>query len=396
MVAELKFTPNGYKLVKHEIMRSLNSKENPEILFQKICGSSTPQKIIAATINCKAAFKKIFKSKNVTFLNVGAHIYYERFIVETVKWFFDKSFIKYYILPISSRNIRIYGYYGTAKNILDIIYIQLNDPLPVKKAVYYSKSIPQLHVMFNESTHTYGYQHELSKNCHGYQTTVTIDEENFEIIETKSYCFNAFKKVLSQMNTLLNPKIPFIGFYDNSSVIGICKNSEEGYQFLEEWNDMFGNECFISFDQKRPKFGQSASNSLKTKNTFVVFDLLNIMSMAPEKIKIDKTWGFTFTKNEDNPVLLKFDYFDGTKKCSSPSFLMAIFLRQHLKAIESKIGQKPEKVAFWIIDRKFNESERKRIENGLKKSCKLLKINCIFVNLESISIDSRKFNNIGV
>uniref|UniRef100_A0A914QQN7 DUF3822 family protein n=1 Tax=Panagrolaimus davidi TaxID=227884 RepID=A0A914QQN7_9BILA len=146
IVAELKFTPNGYVLIKHEILRFLNSKENPEILFQKICGSSTPQKIIASTINCKAAFKKIFKSKNVTFLNEGAHIYYERFIVETAKWFFDKSFIKYYILPISSRNIRIYGYYGTANNILDIINIKLNDPLPFKKIVHYSKSIPQLHV----------------------------------------------------------------------------------------------------------------------------------------------------------------------------------------------------------------------------------------------------------
>uniref|UniRef100_A0A914Q884 Uncharacterized protein n=1 Tax=Panagrolaimus davidi TaxID=227884 RepID=A0A914Q884_9BILA len=163
------------------------------------------------------------------------------------------------------------------------------------------------------------------------------------------------------MNTLLNPKIPFIGFYDNSSVIGIYKNFEEGYQFLEEWND-----------------------------------LINIMSMAPEKIKIDKSWGFTFTKDEENPVLLKFDNFDGTKKCSSPSFLMAIYLRQHLKAIESKIGQKPNKVAFWIIDRKFNENERKRIEDGLKESCKLLKIDCCFVDLKNFSIDFREFKNICV
>uniref|UniRef100_A0AC35FKR5 Uncharacterized protein n=1 Tax=Panagrolaimus sp. PS1159 TaxID=55785 RepID=A0AC35FKR5_9BILA len=189
------------------------------------------------------------------------------------------------------------------------------------------------------------------------------------------------------MNVLLKSKIPFIGCYDNSSVIGIYEGFEKGYKFMDEWNGMFGKDCFISFDRKRPKFGQAAIDSLKTKNTFVVFDLIKIMSMPPDQIQMDKTWGFTFTKDDKNPVLLKFDTFDRTKKTSSPSFLMAMYLRQHLKAIKSKVGEKPKEIALWIFDKDFNEKERKRIKKGIKESCRLLKIDVYFVDTESSKVD---------
>uniref|UniRef100_A0A914P6J8 Uncharacterized protein n=1 Tax=Panagrolaimus davidi TaxID=227884 RepID=A0A914P6J8_9BILA len=109
------------------------------------------------------------------------------------------------------------------------------------------------------------------------------------------------------------------------------------------------------------------------------------MSMPPENIEPGNTWGFTITKDSENPVLLEFDTFDGTKKHASPSFLMAVLLRKHFKAIEDEIGEKPKEIAFWIYnelndEEQFDEDEMKRIKKGLKESCKLLNVNCIFID----------------
>uniref|UniRef100_A0AC35G3C0 Uncharacterized protein n=1 Tax=Panagrolaimus sp. PS1159 TaxID=55785 RepID=A0AC35G3C0_9BILA len=118
------------------------------------------------------------------------------------------------------------------------------------------------------------------------------------------------------------------------------------------------------------------------------------MSTPSENTKINKTWGFTFTKDERNPLLLKFDNFDETKKLSSPAFFMAIYLRQHLKAIEEEIGKKPKEISFWITDQKLNGNERKRIKEGLEESCKLLKIVCSFIQLKNFEFDSREFQKV--
>uniref|UniRef100_A0A914PCI1 Uncharacterized protein n=1 Tax=Panagrolaimus davidi TaxID=227884 RepID=A0A914PCI1_9BILA len=109
------------------------------------------------------------------------------------------------------------------------------------------------------------------------------------------------------------------------------------------------------------------------------------MSMSPEGIKAKKEWGFTFTKNAENPVLLEFENFDGTKKVSSPSFLMAMFLRQHLKAIEKKVGEKPKEIALWIFEEGFNEIQMKRIKDGLGEACKLLKLGFTFVDAKDFT-----------
>uniref|UniRef100_A0AC35F709 Uncharacterized protein n=1 Tax=Panagrolaimus sp. PS1159 TaxID=55785 RepID=A0AC35F709_9BILA len=214
-----------------------------------------------------------------------------------------------------------------------------------------------------------------------------MDEENFESIEILPKYSKGFDKILTKIDTKLESKIPLIGFYDNSSVICTYKNSEERYKFLNEWNGMYGNNCFISFDRKRPKFGQKAMDSVNTNNTSVIFDLIKIMSMSPENIEPDKKWGFTITKNVENQILLKFVNFDGRKKRSTPTFLMALLLRKHLKVIERKIREKPTKIAFWIMKQKYSEEEIQRIKESLLESCKSLKIDCCFVDFENFCND---------
>uniref|UniRef100_A0AC34GCM6 Uncharacterized protein n=1 Tax=Panagrolaimus sp. ES5 TaxID=591445 RepID=A0AC34GCM6_9BILA len=112
------------------------------------------------------------------------------------------------------------------------------------------------------------------------------------------------------------------------------------------------------------------------------------MSMPSDDIQIQKSWGFKITKDKNNPVLLQFDTFDGTRKEASPAFLMALFLRQHLKAIQENNnddGEKPKEIAIWIPKQKFNNEEYTRIQEGIAKSCELLKLKFRFLDSETFN-----------
>uniref|UniRef100_A0AC34G4D9 Uncharacterized protein n=1 Tax=Panagrolaimus sp. ES5 TaxID=591445 RepID=A0AC34G4D9_9BILA len=146
--AQLKFTPNGYQLIKHQRILSLSIKTKPELLHQQICGDlasnpSPPKYVIIPTIGCnRIPFKKIFKSNNLILLNQPVEIFHKEFIMETYKWLMDKTYIKYHIMPFSVRDLHIYGYYGTEKNIMEILKINTGDPLPISKAVIHTRSLP--------------------------------------------------------------------------------------------------------------------------------------------------------------------------------------------------------------------------------------------------------------
>uniref|UniRef100_A0AC34FH02 Uncharacterized protein n=1 Tax=Panagrolaimus sp. ES5 TaxID=591445 RepID=A0AC34FH02_9BILA len=389
-IGEFKFTPKGYQLIRQRDVSSLNVKATPEFLQRQICdGKNAPQNVIIASFYCKKIpFKKIFKSSNnLIILEKGLEWYRQGFLIETCKWLLDKSYIKYYILPVSVRSLHVYGFFGTDHNVMDILKIDVYEPLPITKKANFVKSLPQLHIIFKDRISKYGTQTELPADCHGFEITVTIDEENFDEIDIPQMALKNFEKLPRKLNFMLeSKKIPFIGFFDNSSVIGIY-NEPQGYEFLKEWNGMYGTDCFISFDQKKIKYGQEAMKMMLTKNTFVVFDILKIMSMPPNDIKTNPSWGFKFTKDCNNPVLLQFDNFDGTIKEASPAFLMALFLRQHLKTIQEKIGEKPNEIALWVLKQRFSEAENKRIKEGLEAACKLLKTDCCYVDTDGFDSD---------
>uniref|UniRef100_A0AC34G551 Uncharacterized protein n=1 Tax=Panagrolaimus sp. ES5 TaxID=591445 RepID=A0AC34G551_9BILA len=138
--------------------------------------------------------------------------------------------------------------------------------------------------MFETEGTKYGNETRLPPICHAYETFVSIDEDNFETIQPGLLFIKDFDKVPSKLDVMLiNQKIPFIAFIDQFSVVATYKESG-GYEFLEEWNGIYGIDCFISFEEKKPKFGDEAMEAILTKNTFVVFDLIKIMSMPSDDI----------------------------------------------------------------------------------------------------------------
>uniref|UniRef100_A0AC34FST2 Uncharacterized protein n=1 Tax=Panagrolaimus sp. ES5 TaxID=591445 RepID=A0AC34FST2_9BILA len=179
----------------------------------------------------------------------------------------------------------------------------------------------------------------------------------------------------------MDSKIPVIGFFDNSSVICIFDETENCYKFSENWNGLYGEDLYIAFDEEKPKYRNQAIKVLKRKPTFVVYDLLQIMA---SKENDDFNWKFKITKDDENPILIEFDNFDGNKTAATPEFLMALFLKDHIKAIKHEIGTKPTEIGFVFFDKKdkLKCDDYSMLKEGINKSCGLMKLDCKIISFE--------------
>uniref|UniRef100_A0AC35GSD0 Uncharacterized protein n=1 Tax=Panagrolaimus sp. PS1159 TaxID=55785 RepID=A0AC35GSD0_9BILA len=166
---------------------------------------------------------------------------------------------------------------------------------------------------------------------------------------------------------------PVIGFYGNHSFICIWDDTKEEYKFLDSWGGQWGKPMYIAFDKEKPYFGKTAEETFGKLGKFVVCDLLQVMIRTEEELEEYDHQSFTITKNAENPVLLEFDTFDGTKKAASPAFLMALLLKQHLKAIKKETGEKPNGLGFCILA-DFHWEDIERVNNCLEDACNLLKL----------------------
>ena len=69
-------------------------------------------------------------------------------------------------------------------------------------------------------------------------------------------------------------------------------------------------------------------------------------------------FGFEITFNEKDETILHFDGPKKTRKCATPAFLMAMFIKEHIKAIKLETGIKPEKLTC-LVDECSNAQKQK-------------------------------------
>uniref|UniRef100_A0AC34G7T3 Uncharacterized protein n=1 Tax=Panagrolaimus sp. ES5 TaxID=591445 RepID=A0AC34G7T3_9BILA len=106
------------------------------------------------------------------------------------------------------------------------------------------------------------------------------------------------------------------------------------------------------------------------------------MSTSPSELATTlHPFGYTISSDPENPVLILIDNHLGEKKAATPTFLMAMLLKQHLKELKKKTGTTPNEIGFCLFDDFENNDEaKKRLENGLKDSCQMLNgLECCFV-----------------
>uniref|UniRef100_A0A914YP28 Uncharacterized protein n=1 Tax=Panagrolaimus superbus TaxID=310955 RepID=A0A914YP28_9BILA len=223
------------------------------------------------------------------------------------------------------------------------------------------------------------------QKAHQHNVTLSIDEEGFVDYKVEAILLPHVHILQYKLTTNHKSGIPVITFVENLSFICVKKDGKTDYEYLESWNGKFGMDLYISFDEEKPKYCQDALEVARTKPTFSVFDIFMIMTVAPENIEVLKNYQFKIIKNTENPVLLEFDNFDGTQKAASPAFLMALLLKQHLKAIKNETGKKPKEIAFSTFAQ-LNVDEIKRVKKQLNESCEMLKIACTFLDYAELQI----------
>uniref|UniRef100_A0A914R0P3 NurA domain-containing protein n=1 Tax=Panagrolaimus davidi TaxID=227884 RepID=A0A914R0P3_9BILA len=217
----------------------------------------------------------------------------------------------------------------------------------------------------------------MDQNCHRRKITLLFESEYFPEIKIESVILSEIEELPKKLNG--NVKIPVIGFFDSSAVICVSKNGE--YKFLDSMNGLYGNELFINFEESKAKYVMESIKAGKTKMSSVVYDLIKIMAMPPGKIIEKEEWKFVVTKNSEYPVLIEFVNHEGRKQAGTPSFLMAMLLKEMLKRIKNELNEeKPKEIGLCFFDKMF-EDEKKRVENGLKEACELLKVESIFIDV---------------
>uniref|UniRef100_A0A914XVL3 Uncharacterized protein n=1 Tax=Panagrolaimus superbus TaxID=310955 RepID=A0A914XVL3_9BILA len=361
VVSELRYTENGYKILRTDrfLTNERQRLENPEAISQRIYSFCKPKKIILSSANFELSappkyLKAMLKLSNKLIV-VDRQNFIDISIIETFKMFDDKSYVKFRILPICSREYHLGFKYGSKCHRK--IVAEFGEALPFKKSVFVSKSCLEFY------------------NAHRNELVLEVDEGNLPTFQVKEIILDSVKNLPKKLSANLKG-IPIIAFYDDSSVICVWKNGK--FQFLDGWNGMYGKQLLIAFDEVKPKFCDEASEAHRRKPSFVVSDLIKIMSRSPEEQQINNCH-FKITKDSKNPILIEFDNYGGIKKAATPAFLMAMLLKEHFKAIkEETTNLKLTEFGFYFIDETEDE-KIERIKKQIKESCGMLKIGCNFV-----------------
>uniref|UniRef100_A0A914Q3J0 Uncharacterized protein n=1 Tax=Panagrolaimus davidi TaxID=227884 RepID=A0A914Q3J0_9BILA len=358
-VTVIKFTTMGWKMISDEPFCSM-FYFSPESMRKKILGSYKPKNVILTAANFGDPTPKYLIDILKPLPNLIVIDRRESFaetIVEIYKNLMDKKYIKNYVIPTLEEEEYELGYKknGSNNEKCKEIVVKIGEFLPFSKSFFVPPSSNEFYLTCTDAktkkilkTDTF----MLKKDCHQNKITLTIDGETVATHEVKPIVFDGIKELPSTLTELnFDEKILVIGLYDNYSVICVPKNDAENeYKFLNGWND-----------------------------------LINIISLTLQELKEQSaTWKFKITQDSENPILLEFDNFDGTKKAATPQFLLAMLLKEHCKEIKKEMcGEKPKKIRFCLFPpySEVEEERKKKIEKGIEESCKLIKIECSFVEV---------------
>uniref|UniRef100_A0AC34FEA0 Uncharacterized protein n=1 Tax=Panagrolaimus sp. ES5 TaxID=591445 RepID=A0AC34FEA0_9BILA len=377
-----KFTENGYINVGWKDVDISEENHDNNIRAEMLEFFPHPSAIfITAATKKMKRLKAIFRNLKVFSSAQDFSFGDPKFISEHSKWFFDKSYTNFYVLPDAPSNVSIFLEEGTAQRPFINVYVDKTH-LPFSRTVNAQKVVNYCCVALSiNGSKTILERWLPNQNAHEHDVTLSIDEEGFLSYEIKAILWPHVDIFLSKLTKKLKSGIPVIALIENLSFICVRKDGISDYEYLESWNGKFGMDLHISFNEEKPKYCQNAVEAARTKPTFAVFDIFPTMTVAPENIDTIKNYQFKITKDDENPVLLEFDSFDGTRKAASPAFLFAMLLKQHLKAIKNETGKKVKEIALSTFA-ELDDEELKRVQTQLMEACEMLKISGTFLDFK--------------
>uniref|UniRef100_A0A914QWU8 Uncharacterized protein n=1 Tax=Panagrolaimus davidi TaxID=227884 RepID=A0A914QWU8_9BILA len=376
------FTERGYIHSRKHFIK-IDDTESDEYYYWQILNGIDPEALFihGNSLIMMDRLKRIFGSKKVFTFGEKWNFDESKFLLEHSKWLFDKSYIQYHVRPSNFEIVCLNAKFGDSKHAF--ISFDEHFVLPLSKTLIVKKIVNYCNISIEQKD---GGTPKIldswlpEQNCHQHEITLSIDLNGFIDFSTKAIVWSNVK-TLPKLLTENDFKVPVIAFSENLSFICVYKNGK--YEYLNSWNGKFGMDLYISFDEEKPKYCQKALEAVRTKPTFVVHNIFEIMPKSPENVPECAFHDFKITKDEENPVLLEFDNFDGTRKHASPEFLMALLLRQHLKAIKKEIGKKSKKIAFATFD-ELSDEEWNRVNMKLTEACEMVKTECEFFDLRKL------------
>uniref|UniRef100_A0AC35GIJ6 Uncharacterized protein n=1 Tax=Panagrolaimus sp. PS1159 TaxID=55785 RepID=A0AC35GIJ6_9BILA len=378
-VFELKFTDTGY-LITDKRMINIDREGNHR---NTILGNCNPKKVIIMNLSANnstmTSLKNVLKSRKLISMERNRVENDERFCQEITNWILDKKQTKFYILPTCSRKYIITD--KTDGTGTQLLAADNHESLPFLKSCIISRTTQHLSMSYIDVVTGKPKVIDLKKfgrKCHQYNITLNIKSKNAPVCQAEPIILPHIESLPQGINPeLAKAKTPVIGFFDQSSVICLWNESKHIYEFLSSWNGKFGNDLFLNFEQEKPLFGQKAFELFQTQPASAVYDLIKIMSMPPDNFKVNPDWSFEIIKDAEYPIVLDFVTHDGSRKVANPSFLMAVMLKEHVKAIKNEIGKKPETLGFCLLN-EFNKTEEENIKKQIQEACALLSIECLF------------------
>uniref|UniRef100_A0A914P538 Uncharacterized protein n=1 Tax=Panagrolaimus davidi TaxID=227884 RepID=A0A914P538_9BILA len=147
-IGEFKYTPKGYELIQKKFF-AFDPKTKPEILRQKILGTSTPNLLIVAPHESKEfAYREVFGEMKFCVAHGCLDCHPEQFVIEEAKRILDKNYVKYHILPTSIYSFNMFGSYDSENAKFGLLKVDMDEPLPISKTAYFSSSVLEVLVSF--------------------------------------------------------------------------------------------------------------------------------------------------------------------------------------------------------------------------------------------------------
>uniref|UniRef100_A0AC34FM35 Uncharacterized protein n=1 Tax=Panagrolaimus sp. ES5 TaxID=591445 RepID=A0AC34FM35_9BILA len=392
-IEELNRTFEGYTFSPMKPTKIIECQNGyaPIEIKEKIFRNGNPKKIIVTTASTPYSKQLwlnilwILQDKNYIAVENTYSVFQNAAIVEIGTHVINEKFNRYYITPKFSFLLK-----NDLQEYASLIECDFKEErLPFIATVVQPRNHGKYYI---EKYYQDQKESEIVKMCspltgqyHAIEFRLTVGSKLKPSLTQKKLCYPKIQSLPSSLNGILkkskvDSKIPVIVFYDNLSVICIWDELRKCYKFAQNWNGLYGKDLYIAFDKEKPTFFDEAIKVLDEKPYCVVYDLAEILGSKDSCINLG--WKFVITKDDENPVLIEFENSEGGRNAATPQLLMALFLKEHLKAIKNEIGKKPKEVGFifCFTYHKFHQKDYSLLLERMKKACDLLENRCkIFI-----------------
>uniref|UniRef100_A0A914PDD1 Uncharacterized protein n=1 Tax=Panagrolaimus davidi TaxID=227884 RepID=A0A914PDD1_9BILA len=236
-----KFTKNGY-LQRWILQVKIDDNKSDENIRTEILNNCNPNAFfIHANPANVIRLKEIFKDVKKVFTFESSENNWNpaemKNVIEYSKWFFDKTYIKYFVQPVSDSEVELNRESRDVK--YPVVTVAVNDPLPICHTVVVKKIVNTCSISVQKLSDVNATILETwlpDQNAHQHEAILSVDEEGFIDYQIKPILLPQIKNLPTWLTKNFKSGIPVIAFFENLSFICVHPDGKTEYEFLGSWN----------------------------------------------------------------------------------------------------------------------------------------------------------------